>query len=172
LAEACVALVEGETLQVESAKDGTFDRETYFQIISKKTASLFAAAARLGALQAGADGDVINALATYGHNVGLAFQIVDDVLDVVGDPAALGKPVHADLAQGKLSLPLLNLPPAMRETVSALAERLLHDGAVEEALQQARKYADRAIKALDVLPPSTSRDELITLARSAVERTR
>jgi len=171
LAEACVALVEGETLQVETARQGTLDRETYFRIISKKTASLFAAAARLGALQAGADEAIVAALGTYGHNIGLAFQIVDDVLDLIGDPQVLGKPVRADLTQGKFSLPLLNLPPAMRETVSALAEGLIHADAIEEALDQAHKFADRAVAALAVLPPSPSHDALIALARSAVERT-
>jgi geranylgeranyl pyrophosphate synthase len=172
LADACVALVEGETLQVETAKSATLDRDTYIRIISKKTASLFAAAARLGALQAGADEAVVAALDTYGHNVGLAFQIVDDVLDIVGDPAALGKPVHADMPQGKLSLPLLNVAPAMRETVSALAERLIQDGAIDEALAQAHTYTDRAIAALDALPPSSARDALAMLARSAIERSR
>jgi len=170
LAEACVALVEGETLQVETAKAGSLDRETYFRIISKKTASLFAAAARLGALQAGAAAATVAALATYGYNVGLAFQIVDDVLDVIGDPAALGKPVGADLVQGKSGLPALTTPPAMRETVAALAERLVNNGTIEEAVRQAHKFAGRAATALDLLPPSSARSALIALARSAVER--
>lgn len=101
MAEACIKLVEGETLQAAAAKTGTIDRETYKQIISRKTASLFQAGARMGAILAGADEALESALAEYAYNLGLTFQIVDDILDIIGDPETMGKPVGADLVQGR-----------------------------------------------------------------------
>ncbi|MCZ7666161.1 MAG: polyprenyl synthetase family protein [Chloroflexi bacterium] len=101
IADACTRLVEGETLQAAAAKSGEIDRETYKQIISLKTASLFEASARLGALLAGGDEEVIEALAGYSYNLGLTFQIVDDILDIIGDAEAMGKPTGLDLHQGR-----------------------------------------------------------------------
>ena len=100
-ANACVELVEGETLQAISAKAGEIDRETYKRIVALKTASLFEASARMGAMKGGGDARQIDALAEYAYNLGIAFQVIDDILDVVGDPETLGKPVGADLSQGR-----------------------------------------------------------------------
>ncbi len=99
MADACTQLVEGETLQAAAAKSGNIDRETYKRIVSLKTASLFEAAARMGAMLGDAEEEVVDALAEYAFNLGIAFQIVDDMLDIVGDPEALGKPVGLDVAQ-------------------------------------------------------------------------
>jgi len=134
MARACSQLVEGETLQAVSAKAGTIDRETYKRIVALKTASLFEGAARMGALLGGGDERVVNALAEYAWNLGIAFQLVDDILDVVGDPEALGKPIGTDLAQGRgafvaqpngqtiLSLRTSEDPAAVAEAVAELAE--------------------------------------------------
>src|SRR5258707_6262875 len=100
-AEATVALVEGGTLQAAAAKSGQLDRETYARIIAKKTASLFAAAVKLGAMLAGGSKEQIAALEQYGFNLGLAFQIVDDILDLIADSQKLGKTAGIDVAQGK-----------------------------------------------------------------------
>src|SRR5204863_3749420 len=100
-ADATIALVEGETLQAAAAKDGQLDRETYARIIAKKTASLFAAATRLGAMLGGGTKEQIDALEQYGFNVGLAFQIVDDILDLIADSKQLGKTAGLDVVQGK-----------------------------------------------------------------------
>ena len=100
MAEACVSLVEGETLQAAAAKSGAINKETYKVIITRKTASLFAAAGRMGAMLANCDPDMVEKLAEYGHNLGLAFQIIDDILDVIGDPEVMGKPVGSDIVQG------------------------------------------------------------------------
>ncbi|MFN2188747.1 MAG: polyprenyl synthetase family protein, partial [Candidatus Promineifilaceae bacterium] len=100
MADACVKLVEGETLQAATAKSGVIDRETYKRIVTLKTASLFSAGAKMGATLAGGNEPVIGALAEYGKNLGVAFQIIDDVLDVTGDPDTLGKPVGNDISQG------------------------------------------------------------------------
>ena len=91
LAKAATALVEGETLQASAVKNNTFTREAYMQIIALKTAALFRAASTIGAKLAGADQSRIRALSDFGFNVGMAFQIVDDILDLVADEEKLGK---------------------------------------------------------------------------------
>ncbi|RMD51035.1 MAG: polyprenyl synthetase family protein, partial [Candidatus Thermofonsia bacterium] len=101
MASATTRLVEGETLQAAAAKSGNMDRETYKKVISRKTASLFEASARMGAMLAGGNEEIVNALADYAYNLGLTFQIVDDILDIIGDPETLGKPVGTDLAQNR-----------------------------------------------------------------------
>ena len=101
MADACVKLVEGETLQAIAAKEGDMDRETYKTIISRKTASLFEAASRMGAILGGGDDEMTDALGAYAYNLGLTFQIVDDILDIIGDPEAMGKPVGIDMPQGR-----------------------------------------------------------------------
>ncbi len=171
MAEACVRLVEGETLQAAAAKSGSMDRETYKQIIARKTASLFEAGARMGGILAGADEPTVKALAEYGHNLGLAFQIVDDILDIVGDPEALGKPTGLDVAHGMGAIMTHNGRKAavagdqLQATVEAdpiqeMLLRLRESGAVEVARMQAVEVARRAEAALDALPPSPARREL------------
>jgi geranylgeranyl pyrophosphate synthase len=101
LSKAAIALVEGETLQIHAAKLGRLDRDTYFEIIAKKTAALFVACTELGATAANAPPDHIQALSTYAYHLGLAFQIIDDVLDLIADPETLGKNAGIDLSQGR-----------------------------------------------------------------------
>jgi octaprenyl-diphosphate synthase len=101
LAKAAIALVEGETLQIHAAKLGRLDRDTYFEIIAKKTAALFVACTELGATAANAPTDYIQALSAYAYHLGLAFQIIDDVLDLIADPETLGKNAGIDLSQGR-----------------------------------------------------------------------
>lgn len=179
MADATVELVEGETLQAAAAKAGKIDRETYKLIIARKTASLFRAAAEMGSLLAGASDDVVESLGEYAHNLGLAFQIVDDLLDIVGDPEVMGKPVGADLSQGMGAVALQN----GRKAHSAVAEsgadpmqkmmsRLRESGAVEAARFEAEEVAQRARRALDRVPPSAARDELYALVDHVLERER
>lgn len=198
MADACTRLVEGETLQAVAAKSGTIDRETYKRIVSLKTASLFEAAARMGAMLGDADDEVIDALAEYAFNLGIAFQIVDDMLDIIGDPEALGKPVGLDVAQQRGALvaekgrPILTLQPngegvAVAEPATAalataeaepadpiqqMMARLRESGAVEIARLQALEMATRARAALAVVPPSPARDELDALVDLVLERDR
>ncbi len=177
LAEACTALVEGEVLQAVTAKSGKFDRDTYQRIIALKTASLFMCAARLGALKAGASEPVVAALGKYAYNLGMAFQIVDDVLDVVGDPELLGKPVHEDTSQKKLGLLSLMgddgaLPGSAVRDTDVMTLTLQAAGLVDEALAKARELVDRARSALAPVPESRARAALEALAESVVERDR
>ncbi|MCP4363488.1 MAG: polyprenyl synthetase family protein [Chloroflexi bacterium] len=180
MADACIKLVEGETVQAAAAKSGDMDRETYKMIISRKTASLFEAAARMGAMLGGGNEQSIEALAKYAYNLGLTFQIVDDILDIVGDPEKMGKPVGADLAQNRGVMVAQN---GGKEVATAVAEaeieadpltqmmaRLRESGAVEIARLQAEETAVRARTALDNIPPSEIRNEMLNLVDLVLDR--
>lgn len=183
MAEACIRLVEGETLQAAAAKSGQMDRETYKTIISRKTASLFDAAARMGAMLAGANDTVIEALALYAHNLGLAFQMIDDILDVIGDPDKLGKPVGLDIAQHRGITAVQNgssgsasegvvvaEEEAPEDPIAQLMARLRESGAMELARLQALEIAERARAALINVPESPARQALVELVDSVVNR--
>lgn len=191
MAEACSRLVEGETLQAAAAKAGNIDRETYKRIVSLKTASLFEAAARMGSLLAGGDEKVTNALADYAYNLGVAFQIVDDILDIVGDPEALGKPVGTDLQQargvmvaqggyggrqtnGREAVAVVEevVEPEPADPIEQMMRRLRDSGAVQLARLQADEVAGRARLALQEVPPSPARDYLDGLIDLVLERNR
>lgn len=184
MSQAAVRLVEGETLQAAAAKAGKMDRETYKQIIGLKTASLFEAAARMGATLATKDEGVIEALSEYAYNLGLTFQIVDDILDIIGDPEALGKPVGIDLAQNRGVMAVQNgenVMVAEAGVATAVAEvdplqkmmaNLRESGAVEIARLQAHEVARRARQALTRVPTSPARDELDDLIDVVLDRDR
>lgn len=168
LAEATVALVEGETLQAQAVKENRYTRQVYMDIIARKTAALFKAGGLLGAHAAGASAEVSEAFATYGFNVGLAFQIIDDILDLTADEATLGKTAGIDLEQGR-GIAAVEANP--HDPVAAIKAKALAGNAVAEGRMQAQMLSQMAIQALDVLPSSPEKDELIELARYVVERT-
>lgn len=180
MAKATTHLVEGETLQAEAAKSGDIGRETYKQIISLKTASLFEASARMGAILGGANNDVVTALAAYAYNLGLAFQIVDDILDIIGDPEALGKPIGTDLTQNRGVMAVQNggsttqlkevTAVAAADPIQEMLSRFRESGAVEIARLQAIEVAERARTALETVPPSPYRDEMENLIDLVLDR--
>ncbi|MBN1121495.1 MAG: polyprenyl synthetase family protein [Anaerolineae bacterium] len=190
LAEATVALVEGETLQAAAVADDTLTRETYQQIVAKKTASLFRASAMLGAELAGADWHTVDALGEYGFFLGLAFQIVDDLLDLTGDAELMGKSAGIDLAQGKGVGAAIahdsgnghHYRPEMADegAVVAIAEnpdpyeeikrRLITGGAVDEGHQMAQVLAAQANDSLDKLPQNVFVDELRDIISLVLKR--
>ncbi len=179
MAEACIRLVEGETLQAAAAKSGEMDRETYKAIISRKTASLFDAAARMGAMLAGANEPVVEALALYAHNLGLAFQMVDDILDIIGDPDKMGKPVGLDVAQhrgitavqnGSGMVEAVAEEEVVEDPLAQLMSRLRDSGAVEIARMQAVEIAGRARAALVQVPDSPARQALYDLVDAVINR--
>lgn len=180
MADATVLLVEGETLQAAAAKAGQIDRETYKEIIARKTASLFRASAEMGSLLGGADEDTVANLGAYGHYLGLTFQIVDDLLDIVGDPEVMGKPVGADVAQGMGAVAFQNnggkRHAAVKESEAdprqQMMLRLRESGAVEVARAEAEELAQRARDALTHVPPSVARDELARLVDQVLNRER
>lgn len=168
LADATVALVEGETLQASAVKENNFTREVYQKIIALKTAALFRAAGELGARLANGAAEHVEALANFGYHIGLAFQIVDDVLDLTADSDQLGKTSGIDLEQGR-GYAATYSPD---DPVASLKERVLKkDNAIGEAYEQAQQLAALAIAQLDTLPESTAKAGLIDLAHMIVERT-
>jgi octaprenyl-diphosphate synthase len=180
LADATVALVEGETLQAAAVKEGTLSRQVYFDIIARKTAALFKSAAKMGALLANADEKTAETLGQFGFNIGLAFQIVDDILDLVGDEAKLGKTAGIDLAQGKGYAAVYNngSQVAVAESVADIAknpvdifkQKLLEGDMLHKAREQANQLVQLANVSLDSLPESMEREELRALAKLVVER--
>lgn len=126
LLQAVTDMLEGEVLQLRHRGHFTMDRTTYERIIMLKTASLFAWCTRAGGSAGGGEPAEVAALGAFGHHVGVAFQIRDDMLDLVGDPHHTGKPLGADLDEGKLTLPVLmalERQPALLDDLRAIAER-------------------------------------------------
>ena len=186
LADTTNAIAEGEVLQLLHVHNPDTDEAAYLRVIERKTAVLFAAATRLGALVAGADAAMQDRLAEYGRQLGLAFQIADDVLDYDGDAAALGKNLGDDLAEGKATLPLIhaiaNSAPTTRERLRTIVEHgeadafaevlqaIRDSGGLEHAAARAREYSAAAEAALDGLEHNDAVAALRGLARYAVER--
>jgi len=189
IAQAAVRMSQAEILATKHSGEPHQDEPTYFAIIDGKTAALFSAACRAGALIAGAAAPVVNALTEFGRQWGLSFQITDDALDLTGSPDALGKPVGSDIDTGKVTLPViaafrgasepdrLRLQALLRAGAGdgALSElRALVDrwGGVRYALDVARSLADGARAALEALPASPARASLLDLTQFVVVRAR
>jgi geranylgeranyl pyrophosphate synthase len=178
LAEAATALVEGETLQAAAVKNNTFTREAYARIIALKTAALFRAAGEMGARLANANEKFVEAMSSAAYNIGLAFQIVDDILDIVGDEEKLGKTSGIDIAQGRgfvsatetgSKLDIKNAASAS-DVIENVKSKLLEGNRLEEARTQARTLIDMAIMQIETVPDSPAKDELIALARMVIDR--
>lgn len=171
LAEAATALVEGETLQASAVKNNTFTREIYMQIIALKTAALFRAAAIIGAKLAQATPSEIQALSSFGFNVGLAFQIVDDILDLIADEEQLGKTAGIDIEQGRGLAVALHEPNGGRsDPMDIIKRKMRKGGAIEKGRQQAKKLVENAIAGLAILPDTPAKAELIHLANLVANR--
>ena len=178
-------LVDGEVVQLRGRNKLDFREEIYFHIVRDKTASLFEWAGRSGAACAGAPDNAVEALGAYGAHVGLAFQLVDDVLDYAGDPRATGKALLGDLSEGKATLPLIRAlaaQPALAEDIDAVrsgdanaalrvADVVRSCGACDGVRALAREETDRAMKSLEAVPQSASRDMLASIARELAART-
>lgn len=173
LAEATVALVEGETLQAAAVKENDFSREVYYRVIALKTAALFRSAGAIGATLGGGTPEQIKALSEYGFNIGLAFQIVDDILDLIGDEKQLGKTAGIDVEQGRgfATAYVEAKEPTLDEKVNAIKAKALEGDALDKARTQAQMLVQQAINQLEVLPSSTAKDGLIDLAHMIVDRT-
>ena len=186
LASATNVIAEGEVLQLSKVRDASTDEATYMEVIRSKTAMLFEASTHTAAILADAPAPQQEALRRYGDALGIAFQLVDDLLDYTGDAEAMGKNVGDDLAEGKATLPLIYTMREGTDEQAALVRRAIQKGGVEDinvireaveasgALEYtanlARQYADEACNLLQALPPSVYRDALEQLARFAVDR--
>ncbi|MCA9885466.1 MAG: polyprenyl synthetase family protein, partial [Anaerolineae bacterium] len=175
LADAATALVEGETLQAEAVKNNDFTRSKYAEIIALKTAALFQAAGDLGARLANATKQQIEAMQSAAYNIGLAFQIVDDILDIVGDEATLGKTAGIDIEQGRGFVSAqTNGHQTTHEhkgdVFESVKAKLMKGDYLEEARAQARALIEMAIEQIKTLPESGARLALIELANQVVDR--
>jgi geranylgeranyl pyrophosphate synthase len=170
LAEATVALVEGETLQAAAVKENNLSRQVYYDIIARKTAALFKAGAKLGALMADAPHERVEALGRYGFNVGLAFQIIDDILDLLGDERTLGKTTGLDAAQGKGIGSVVDLDAG--DPMVTIRNKVMNGDAIVEGRRQAETLVQAALAELSVLPDTPYRALLAELAHSTIERDR
>ncbi len=188
LSNASAVIAQGEVMQLASTGNLALTRETYFEVIGAKTAALFAAAAEVGGVVAKADAEIIKAVHDYGQNLGVAFQIADDVLDYKGNLETMGKNSGDDFREGKITLPVVMALEQATSEERAFWERTLVElkqndfdfghaqeilkkyGCLEKSLQMARDLAVQAQNSLDVLPPSALRDVLKEIAIFSVER--
>jgi len=182
---------QGELLQVERSRDYWMEEEIYFRLISDKTAALLAAACQLGALAGGQSDDAIARFNEFGEKVGIAFQIRDDILDLLGDENSTGKPIGNDIRENKITLPLLHaLKQAERREAKAII-RLVKKGAgwrgrhsdyrdivnfierhggVTYAMQTANRFTEEAVALLNSYEDSPFKNSLINLVRFITSR--
>jgi octaprenyl-diphosphate synthase len=190
LIEATRKMIEGELIQL--AQNGNLDitEEQHLEISVRKTAFLFSACSQLGAILGCAGKEKEEMLRLYGLNIGLAFQLVDDVLDFTSDERTLGKPVGSDLKEGKLTLPLIYLIRDGKSEHRELVRRALHNGNLDDeyrdaiiqlvrdygtadrVLEKAHDYGRQAINCLGSFSPSPARDALMSIPEYIVERDR
>jgi octaprenyl-diphosphate synthase len=178
---------EGELMQTRNRGNLTLTEEEYFSIIDGKTAELCAVSCEIGSHYAGADPYVTAALERYGRKLGQAFQIADDVLDLIGIESSVGKTLGTDLAQQKLTLPVIRLiqnsSPEAREPLLGLLEdgtenscrelirQAREQGAIDDTLAMARACAADACRELETLPASPAREVLMQLPTMSIDRT-
>ncbi|WP_232539828.1 octaprenyl diphosphate synthase [Azohydromonas aeria] len=186
LADATNVIAEGEVLQLMNMHDPDLAIEDYLRVIRYKTAKLFEASARLGAVLAEADPDTEEHCADYGRSLGTAFQLVDDLLDYQGDTQELGKNVGDDLREGKPTLPLLiamargteqerlTIRRAIEhgevEKLPEIVQIVQRTGALEATREAARAQADQARKSLEGLPDSEAKKSLLEFCSRSVDR--
>lgn len=187
LAHATNRIAEGEVLQLLNERDPDTDESRYMEVITRKTATLFEAGVRLGAVLADAPAEVEEAARQYGLALGIAFQLVDDALDYRLDNAELGKNVGDDLEEGKPTLPIIRaMAVGNPEQRALLREAILEGGrerieevvaaiaatdAIEYTTRLAQSYANKAKEAIRILPESPAAESLVMLADFAVART-
>jgi octaprenyl-diphosphate synthase len=181
-------MVEGEILQLSLIGNSRITEREHLDIVRRKTAHMFSACAEVGGIVAGASRDEQRALSRYGLSVGIAFQLIDDVLDFVSTEVKLGKPVANDIREGKLTLPLIYLMEQSNDNHRRMIETVMsergfdsirredvlqvihQEGTLERARAEAERYASEAIESLSVFPPSPYRQALLSVPRFIVER--
>ncbi len=177
---------EGELLQNHLCGNDRLTESEYLEILRRKTGALTAVSCELGAYYAGADPSLVRAMHTFGMSAGVAFQIIDDILDIVGDPGQVGKTLGLDFSRGKVTLPTLHcLTTAGRATACALRAAITGNGAcdrerlravleetgsIEYAFSVAAEYVAEALRQLDAVPPGDARLSLSAAAEFIIER--
>ena len=181
LCDVTLRMIEGELYQLTKNGDPDITEDEHFDIVRRKTAYLFGGCAEIGGMLGKVGAEREEALREYGFNLGVAFQIVDDLLDVTGDAEALGKPIGGDLREGKMTLPLIHLLQQnedlggriVRDIISsktvapgqweALLRTLKEHRSIDYAYRRATDFAERAKKPLYVFPASPEREALLAL---------
>jgi octaprenyl-diphosphate synthase len=186
VANSTTQLAEGEIMQFSHKRDLKLSVDQYLKIIEGKTAHPIRSAAEVGACLAEGHADEVQALGEYGLNLGIAFQIVDDILDVVGDPRNVGKTTGIDLREGNMTLPMIlardrglagrikkvfDSKKPTNEEIAAVLKAVQEAGGVEKALEIAKGYAAGSTEYLDRIPDSKYREGLLKLSKLVVERT-
>ena len=183
--ETLAIIVNGELTQMFSSR-GVIERDNYYKRIYAKTASLFEMTSRAAAMISPVDERQVEAMRDFGYQIGMAFQVVDDILDFNGDQAAVGKPVGSDLLNGLVTLPaiyyaeshpndpdVLSLPGGgwvNAENMARLIENIRQSDAIERSIQEAGQFVDRALARLEPLHPGVEREALENLAKYIVDR--
>jgi len=186
LADATNLIAEGEVMQLMNARNVDLDEAGYRRVIYAKTARLFEAACELGAMVAGATGQMQVSAAAYGQALGNAFQLIDDLLDYAGNADAMGKQVGNDLKEGKMTLPLIwlmrhgddghrklicrSIEEGDEACFDTVIDAVRQSGALEYTYQMAKQEADAAVAAIADFPDSQYRQSLIELCQFSVER--
>ena len=185
-ARALMTICSGELKQVFDQGRSRRTKEDYYQSTYSKTASLFAASTEAGAVLSGASPPAVQALRDYGHNLGMAFQIVDDILDFTGDENELGKPIGSDLRQGTITLPLLlflethpevDVLPSIfeeeqgrEERIQSLVDMVSGSSAIGSAREAAERFTVESKEAIQNLSPNEYRQVMLDLADYLLER--
>lgn len=188
LADASATIAEGEVLQLITANDITATEEAYLQVIASKTAALFAAATKIGAVVAGRSEAEITAVEQYGHHLGMAFQLIDDMLDFSAREVELGKAIGDDFRDGKMTLPIVLAIAAADDEERGFWQRTMEaqdqaegdlDHAIallrrhrtlEQTFARAREFADRAEAALRIFPDSPARRAMLDVVAFCLQR--
>ena len=187
--ETIMELSSGELLEYFTSNNWNLSRKEYEDRIYNKTASLFRTAAESGAILSGLPEEQVSCLQKYGYNLGMAFQIVDDILDVQGNPGEIGKPVGNDLLQGTITLPAIMLMERYPhdnpietffraggnggdDSLKKAVEMIQNSGIIEACYEVSREYCVRAIEAIDGFPRNDAHLSLTELTRYVMERTR
>jgi len=186
LSSAITCMTDGELIQLEKTSDITITEEDYLRIASGKTGALFSEACRIGGILGAVSDEREEALASYGMNVGIAFQMMDDILDYSADEGELGKKLGKDLEEGKITLPLIcllkSVTPAEREEIRTIVEGLSDEGlgrisalirqynAIDESLKRAEAVVDAAKAKLEIFADGEDRAFLMDIADYALHR--
>ncbi len=184
-ADTLATIVNGEITQMFTSR-GVASREDYFKRIYAKTASMFELATMCAALISSVSDDIVESVRVLGYEFGMAFQIVDDILDFTGEQATVGKPVASDLRQGLVTLPaiyfnefhpenpemlsVLNGEYSNDGSLTRLVEAIRESGSIKHALDEARQYVERGLKVLAGLPEGIERQALFELGEYIVDR--
>ncbi|CAG0954640.1 partial Heptaprenyl diphosphate synthase component 2, partial [Anaerolineae bacterium] len=183
--ETLAIIVNGELTQMFTSR-GLISRDNYYKRIYAKTASLFEMTSRAAAMVSPASDETIESMRDFGYQIGVAFQIVDDILDFTGDQNAVGKPLGSDLLNGLVTLPaiyyaeanpndtdILSLPNGgwtNNDNMTRLVDNIRASNAAQQAMLEAEQNVDRALSRLDAMEPCAEREALENLAKYIVDR--